>query len=253
MPRPAPSPRLRSPRCGRRRSPARRPDALHPSRRSSRGLGSRAPAAVRAPAPTRRSQPMLVPRRTSRFAVALAATAAAALAAASAHARLSPAVSLSGDLQLYSLAVPTEKAGVETTSVVLTVPKGFSIDSFVPSPGWKRAEQSTGSGQEAVVQKVTWTGGHVPTDDDALFQFLGEASKPGTYAFRVQQTYSDGSIVDWSGPESSESPAPSVEARSSLGGAGGTSTLTIVALVLGALGLLLGVVSLLARSGRQLA
>ncbi len=198
---------------------------------------------------------MHVPRRTSRFAVVLAGAAAAALvtaSAASAHARLSPAVSLSGDLQLYSLAVPTEKEGVDTTSVVLTVPKGFSIDSFVPTPGWKRVEQSTGSGEDTVIQKVTWTGGHVPTEDDALFQFLGEASKPGTYAFRVEQTYSDGSIVDWSGPESSESPAPSVEARSSLGG-GGTSTLTIVALVLGALGILLGGISLLSRSGRQLA
>ena len=32
-------------------------------------------------------------------------------ASASAHARVSPPVSLSGELQLYSLAVPTEKSG----------------------------------------------------------------------------------------------------------------------------------------------
>ena len=37
------------------------------------------------------------------------ALAAIVPAAASAHARISPAVSLSGKLQLYSLAVPTEK------------------------------------------------------------------------------------------------------------------------------------------------
>jgi len=46
-------------------------------------------------------------------------------AAALAHARVSPAVSLSGELQLYSLAVPTEKEGATTAKVVLTVPKGF--------------------------------------------------------------------------------------------------------------------------------
>ncbi len=173
-------------------------------------------------------------------------------AAASAHARISPAVSLSNELQLYSLAVPTEKEGKTTTQIVLTVPKGFSIDSFVPSPGWKRVEQSTGSGENAVIQKVTWTGGSTPTEEDSLFQFLGQPSKSGTYTFQVQQTYSDGSIVDWNGSESSESPAPTIEAKSSLGG-GGSSTLSIVALVVGAVGLMIGGFALASRGGRPLA
>ena len=56
----------------------------------------------------------------------------------------------SGELQLYSLAVPTEKGGATTTKIVLTVPKGFAIDSFVPSPGWHRVLQQTGSGDNAV-------------------------------------------------------------------------------------------------------
>jgi uncharacterized protein YcnI len=190
-----------------------------------------------------------------RFALgALVAFAAlVAASAASAHARISPAVSLSNELQLYSLAVPTEKEGKATTQIVLTVPKGFSIDSFVPSPGWKRVEQSTGSGENAVIQKVTWTGGHTPTEEDSLFQFLGQPSKSGTYTFQVEQTYSDGSIVDWNGTESSESPAPTIEAKSSLGGGGGTSTLAIVALVVGAIGLIVGAVALISRSGRPLA
>jgi hypothetical protein len=49
-------------------------------------------------------------------------------------------------------------------------------------------------GENTVIQKVTWTGGKVPTEEDALFQFLGQPSKPGTYTFQVQQSYSDGSI-----------------------------------------------------------
>ena len=44
----------------------------------------------------------------------------------------------------------------------------------------------------------------------------------GTYTFQVEQTYSDGTIVNWSGPESSDAPAPTISAKSSLGG-GGTS------------------------------
>ena len=197
---------------------------------------------------------MNVPRTRARIVVALAACSVCALVAAdaaSAHARISPSVSLSNELQLYSLTVPTEKEGKTTTKIVLSVPTGFSIDSFVPSPGWKRVEQSTGSGENTVIQKVTWTGGHVPTEEDSFFQFLGEPSKSGTYTFHVQQTYSDGSLVDWSGPESSDAPAPSIEAKSSLGG-GGTSILAIVALVVGALGLVFGVIALVSRSGRTL-
>ena len=45
-------------------------------------------------------------------------------AIASAHAEISPKVSLSGKLQLYSLAVPTEKAGLTTSKIVMTVPRG---------------------------------------------------------------------------------------------------------------------------------
>jgi uncharacterized protein YcnI len=192
-------------------------------------------------------------RRTRLGVLAFVGAAAlVAAAGASAHARVSPAVSLSNKLQLYSLAVPTEKANAFTTKIVLTLPSGFSIDSFVPSPGWKRAEQSTGSGENAVVTQVTWSGGHVPTEEDSLFQFLAQPAKPGTYTFHVQQTYSDGSIVDWAGPESSAAPAPTIDVVSSVGGGGGTSTLTIVALVLGALGLLVGGIALFSRGGRTL-
>jgi uncharacterized protein YcnI len=171
----------------------------------------------------------------------------ASAASASAHARMNPAVSLSNELQLYSLAIPTEKANAATTKIVLTLPKDFSIDSFVPSPGWKRVEQTTGSGDSAVIQKVTWSGGNVPTEEDSLFQFLAQPAKAGTYTFQVQQTYSDGSIVDWSGPESAAAPAPTIKVVSSVGG--GTSTLTIVALVVGAVGVILGAIALFAGGG----
>jgi uncharacterized protein YcnI len=74
------------------------------------------------------------PRRLLALA-AVSAVMAIVPALASAHARVSPAVSLSGKLQLYSLAVPTEKEGLTTSKIVLTVPNGFGIDSFVPRAG----------------------------------------------------------------------------------------------------------------------
>ena len=169
-------------------------------------------------------------------------------ALASAHARISPAVSVAGKLQLYSLAVPTEKSGLTTSTIVMTVPAGFGIDSFVPPPaGWHMQLQQTGSGDSAVVTKVTWTGGSTPTGEDSLFQFLAQPASSKTYTFQVEQTYSDGSIVNWAGSESSAAPAPTIEVADSLGG-GGVSLLTIVALIVGVLGLLAGGFALIGGS-----
>jgi uncharacterized protein YcnI len=179
-----------------------------------------------------------------------AALTAAFPAIASAHARVSPPVSLAGKLQLYSLAVPTEKSGATTTRIAMTVPSGFGIDSFAPPPpGWQMQEQQTGSGDSAVITKVIWSGGKTPTGEDSLFQFLAQPASAQTYTFQVEQTYSDGSIVNWTGSESSVAPAPTIEAATSLSGGGaGTSTLTIVALIIGVLGLLAAAFALVSRA-----
>ena len=189
-------------------------------------------------------------RRVALVLAAGCAVATIAPAVASAHAEISPKVSLSNKLQLYSLAVPTEKSGLTTTKIVMTVPSGFGIDSFVPPPaGWTQQLQQTGSGDSAVITKVTWTGGHTPTGEDSLFQFLAQPSAAQDYTFQVQQTYSDGSLVNWAGSESSDTPGPTIKALSSIGG-GGTSTLTIIALIIGVLGLLAGGFALVSGAGR---
>jgi uncharacterized protein YcnI len=173
--------------------------------------------------------------------LALGALAALVFAAtASAHAIVSPAVALDKKLQQFTLSVPTEKEGATTTTIGLTVPSGFAIDSFEPSPGWTRA---------ATKRTVTWSGGSVPTEEDAVFRFNASTSGAKTYTFGVRQTYSDGSVVDWTGPESSDTPAPTTEAVSSFGR--GTSTLTYLAVALAALALLVAAGGVLAR-GREL-
>ncbi|HEY0416169.1 MAG TPA: DUF1775 domain-containing protein [Gaiellaceae bacterium] len=184
--------------------------------------------------------------------VAIVLVALALPAAASAHAHVSPPFGVKGESQVWTLAVPTEKEGLRTTQIEFSPPSGFSIDSFVPSPGWKRVVQQRGSGEDAVVTKVTWTGGAVPTGEDAAFSFLGSAASTRTYTFGVRQTYSDGSVVDWNGPESSDTPSPTIDVRSSLGG-GSSSTLAIIALVVAAVAAVLAGVSLVARGGRTLA
>jgi uncharacterized protein YcnI len=189
-----------------------------------------------------------LPRRR----LVLAASAVGALvfaAGASAHAIVSPPVAEAKKLEVFMLSVPTEKEGLTTTRIELTVPAGFGIDSFFPTPpGWREQVQSTGSGENAVVQKVTWTGGHTPTGKDSVFGFNASTADAKTYTFEVRQTYSDGSVVDWNGPESADSPAPQVTAVASLGGGGSSSVIAIVALVVAVVGLVVGVVSLLGRS-----
>ena len=170
---------------------------------------------------------------------------------ASAHAIVSPPVAVAKKLQQFTLSVPTEKENLTTTKIELTVPTGFAIDSFEPTTdGWKQQIQSTGSGEAAVVTKVTWTGGNIPTGEDAVFRVNASTSAAKSYTFDVRQTYSDGSIVDWSGPESSDTPAPVVQTKSSFGG-GGTSILAVIALAVGALGLVLGGAALLSGGGRR--
>src|SRR5690349_11255120 len=183
---------------------------------------------------------------TQRIALAALVVVAALTitAAASAHAKVSPSVVAAKDSEVFTLAVPTEKEGATTTAIEFTPPSGFGIDSFFPSPGWKRSTVTKGSGEEAVVERVTWTGGSVPTDEDAAFSFLASPAKTGTYTFAVKQTYSDGTVVNWSGPESSDTPSPTIKAVSSLGG-GGTSALDIIALALAAVALVVAVGGLL--------
>jgi len=165
--------------------------------------------------------------------------------AAFAHASISPPVAKTGVLQQFTLAVPTEKENATTTRIELSVPSGVAIDSFEPEPGWTRQVKQTGSGESAAIEQVTWAGGKVPTEDDAVFRFqatLTGGSKD--YVFEVRQTYSDGTVVDWNGPESSDTPSPVVEGSSLSGGP--STLLVIAALVVGAVGVLLGVLGLVA-------
>ncbi|MDQ2983250.1 MAG: DUF1775 domain-containing protein [Actinomycetota bacterium] len=182
--------------------------------------------------------------------LALAAATLTALvtaAVASAHANVGPPVVLARKTQMFTLAVPTEKEGARTVNVELTPPRGFALFSFEDAPGWKREEEATGSGEERSITKVIWSG--PGTADLAVFRFIGRPESAKEYAFKVRQTYSDGEVVDWTGSESSDTPAPVAEAVSSLGGdsgGGSSSTLAVIALIVAGAALAVAGVSLVA-------
>ena len=134
--------------------------------------------------------------RTALLAAAAAAVTLVLASPAFGHAIMSPPVAKAKVDQQFTLSVPTEEEGATTTEIELTVPDGLSIDSFEPAAGWQRTEQASGSGEERVIQKVTWTGGKVPTDEDAVFRFNGSLDSSKTFSVPVRQTYSNGKVGD---------------------------------------------------------
>ena len=156
---------------------------------------------------------------------ALVALAALTFAAnAFAHARVSPPVAVAKDSQVFTLAVPTEKENA-TDDVDRADAAGRLRDRLVRS-GRRAGSEPCSRPAPATPRSSRRSPGAAARCRPARTRRsrssrIADAAK--TYTFAVRQTYSDGSVVDWNGPESSDTPAPTLKAVSSFGG--GTSTL----------------------------
>jgi uncharacterized protein YcnI len=193
-------------------------------------------------------------RMTVRRASAYAGVLVAALAlapSAFAHAELFPSQIPSGDGYLLNLTVPNEKDNASTTQIQVTMPADFDLEHVAPVPGWtvSVAGQKMVNGEMGGGNSITWKG-KLSGTELAVLPFSGVPKKAEDYAFTVRQTYSDGSVVVWSGDESSDTPAAHVTATaaasSSGGGSDSSKTIAIIALVVGGLGLLVGGAGLVA-------
>jgi uncharacterized protein YcnI len=194
-------------------------------------------------------------RRATAYAAVLVATLALA-PSAFAHAELFPNQIPSGDGYLLNLAVPNEKEGASTTQIQITMPANFDLEHVAAVPGWTSAVagQKMVNGEMSGGNSITWKG-KLSGTALAVLPFTGVPKKAQQYAFTVRQTYSDGSVVVWSGDESSDTPAAHVTATAaestSGGGSGSSKTIAIIALIVGGLGLLIGGAGLV--SGRRTA
>jgi uncharacterized protein YcnI len=213
------------------------------------------------------------------LAAATVVTALALPAVADAHVTLQPNQAPAGGFARLDVRVPNERDNASTTKVELQLPDGFAEASYEPVPGWtvnvKKAKLAQpiktddGTVTEGVKQ-VTWTSKEgIPP---GAFQDFGlSVQVPGqagdTLTFKALQTYSNGEVMRWIGPEGSDNPAPTVSvtaaadehaAASSAPAAsstpapaessdsGSSDTLAIIALVVGVLGLAAGTAALLA-------
>ncbi len=138
-----------------------------------------------------------------RFAALSVLLTLAAAGVAWAHVTVVPEEGPADSFQVLTVRVPTEK-DVPTTEVRVEVPEGFTISRVKPVPGWEyEFEEEAG-----VVRAITWSGGEIGATEFQEFDVQGKTpEEPGEYPWRAFQTYEDGSVVEWVGPEDSEEPA----------------------------------------------
>lgn len=141
--------------------------------------------------------------RLFRKIAALAVPAAAALmvfaAVASAHVTVSPTQSSAGAWETYTLKVPSEK-DIATVQIDLRIPAGAAFKQYEAAPGWDVTVDG---------DKVSWiaNGDGILAGQFQRFYFtVQNPAAAGDIAWNAYQHYADGSVVQWSGEEGSESP-----------------------------------------------
>jgi len=219
---------------------------------------------------------------TRRIAVGAAAAGALAVpAAARAHVTVQPASAAAGAETVLAVRVPNERDDASTVKVDVRLPPGFASASWEAVPGWTvRAVKEklatpiqTDDGPiDEQIGEIIWTAagrkdGIAPGEYRDFPLLVVIPGKPGqTLTFKALQTYSNGDVVRWIGAPDADEPAPRVQltAASSASGSrgarqqanpspapaaassddGGSDTLSIIALALGAIGLVVGGVAL---------
>ncbi len=166
--------------------------------------------------------------------VAAAVAAALALpAAASAHVTLQPSTAPADGFTRLDVRVPNERDDAATVKVDVQLPPGFAFVSYEPRPGWKvavergKAEQPIevegGFEVDEEVRRITWSGGRIgPGEfvDFGLSLRMPKGEDGDKLTFKALQTYEDGDVVRWIGPEDADEPAPIVTLTGASSGGG---------------------------------
>jgi periplasmic copper chaperone A len=226
-------------------------------------------------------------KRNQLVLIAAIAGALAAPAIAQAHVTVQPESLPAGGFARLDVRVPNERDDAATEKVEVQMPDGFLAVSYEPEPGWsvdvkseKLDQPAELFGEEVDEQIDTVT--FIADDPSAAIQpgqfrdfglsvgMPEEAAAGETLTFPALQTYDSGEVVRWIGPPDAEEPAAEVTLTAGEDEAvtaaaddpaatedaaeaeededeGAPVWLTVVALILGALGLLVGAVSLTRR------
>lgn len=120
-----------------------------------------------------------------------------------AHVVVSPEEVPAGDYEKLTVSVPTERE-VPTTEVRVEVPEGFEVLGVRPEPGWTYDfEEDAGT-----ITVITWSGGEIEPREFQEFTIQTRTPEEGgEFAWNAFQTYENGEVVEWIGPEGSEEEA----------------------------------------------
>jgi len=197
---------------------------------------------------------------------------------AGAHVSIQPSEATKGGFATLAFQVPNEKDDAKTVGVEVKFPEDNPIAdvSVQPIPNWSvkinpaplspPVTTDEGTTLSERVDTITWTAATGKGLGKGEFQqFLVSMGLPDadTLQFPTIQTYDNGDVSRWIGPPDAEEPAPQVKVTApESGGTASTdptaskdtgssnddsNTLAIIALIVGALGLLAGGAALATR------
>jgi uncharacterized protein YcnI len=206
--------------------------------------------------------------------------------AAQAHVTVQPTSAPAGAQTVLAVRVPNERDDASTVKVDVRLPPGFASASWEAVPGWTvRAVKEklatpiqTDDGPiDEQIGEIVWTAssrknGIAPGEFRDFPLSVVIPGKPGqTLTFKALQTYSNGDVVRWIGAPDAGEPAPRVQLTAAASGGStpsrqqanpssapagastndgdGSDTLSIIALALGAIGVVVGGVALGAARG----
>jgi uncharacterized protein YcnI len=124
---------------------------------------------------------------------------------ASAHVTVVPKTSSPGAWETYTVKVPVEKES-PTTKLTLKMPSGVEFEQYQPVPGWNVITQKDANGKVTSITFETTGEGILPGQFQSFSFVAKNPDKAGKAAWDAYQYYKDGSIVEWTGNESSKSP-----------------------------------------------
>jgi uncharacterized protein YcnI len=174
-----------------------------------------------------------------RAVAAVAATVALAFpAAAAAHVTIQPNTAPAGGFTRVDVRVPNERDDAGTTEVRVQLPPGFTSASYEPRPGWTVTTKKVKLDQpiktedgfeiDEGIGEIAWKGdgkqGVIAPGqfvDFGLSLKMPDGKAGDKLTFKALQTYDDGDVVRWIGPEDADEPAPTVTLTAAAGEAGG--------------------------------
>ncbi len=120
------------------------------------------------------------------------------------HSDLDPRQSIPNKWETYTLNVPTE-TDVPTVQVRLLVPREFEIEMLEHSQAWQITRTRD---ERGYIWEVIWGGSSIPPQTFAEFKLLvRNPATPGTYVWKIEQSYQDGTVATWEAQTQIVSPA----------------------------------------------